>query len=197
MTSEHHVRLKPPGRVEDLFQRGKIVGLFGNPTTGKTTWALDASGHVLSQGGTVVYIDFDMYLSHLSDEHRGYAEKRLGVPLQGTDEFLLTMPDTLEMGRKVIDIALKEGTDLVVVDCVNMAMPKDHSPDLSDWNPRDTQGRRWREHTPEIREALQSAEKPPCVLLTISHRSWWLLKESPFWRDWQANTDVQFGLERK
>lgn len=98
--------------------KGRITQVYGHESCGKTTLALTVSASVCKAGGTVLFIDYENAISV------GYAAQ-LGVPVDDPSRFLLAQPDTLEDGFKIIYAMASAGVDLIVIDSVGAAIPKD------------------------------------------------------------------------
>ena len=91
--------------------RGRVVQVYGQPSAGKTTFALTASASIIKQGGTVCYIDYENAISI------PYA-KALGVPVEDSSRFILAQPMTVEEGADILNAMAMAGVDLIVVDSV-------------------------------------------------------------------------------
>jgi len=97
------------------YPRGRVVELFGNESSGKTTLALHAIAQVQSQGGVAAFVDAE----HALDV--SYARK-LGVRLE---ELLVSQPDTGEQALEITEHLVRSGAvDLVVVDSVAALVPR-------------------------------------------------------------------------
>ncbi len=95
--------------------RGRVVEIFGNESSGKTTLTLHAIAQVQAQGGVAAFIDAE----HALDVT--YARK-LGVRV---DELLISQPDTGEQALEITEHLVRSGAvDLVVVDSVAALVPK-------------------------------------------------------------------------
>ena len=95
--------------------RGRVVEIFGNESSGKTTLTLHAIAQVQAQGGVAAFIDAE----HALDV--GYARK-LGVRVE---ELLISQPDTGEQALEIVDALVRSGSvDLVVIDSVAALTPK-------------------------------------------------------------------------
>ncbi|PZR14387.1 MAG: recombinase RecA [Archangium gephyra] len=95
--------------------RGRVVEIFGNESSGKTTLTLHAIAQVQAQGGVAAFIDAE----HALDV--SYARK-LGVRV---DELLISQPDTGEQALEITEQLVRSGAiDLVVVDSVAALVPK-------------------------------------------------------------------------
>ena len=92
----------------------RIIELFGQEASGKTTLALDFIAQCQKAGGTAAIIDAE----HALDKE--YTAK-LGVNI---DDLLLSQPDTAEDCMEVIEALIRAGTDLVVLDSVEGMVPK-------------------------------------------------------------------------
>jgi recombination protein RecA len=97
--------------------RKRITQLWGYEGAGKTTLALTAAAATIRDGGVVVYVDWENAIV------LDYAVK-LGVPVSDSERFLLAQPSTLEEGMKIIQMAAVGGADLIVIDSVGAAVPK-------------------------------------------------------------------------
>ncbi len=95
--------------------RGRVVEIFGNESSGKTTLSLHAIAQVQAQGGVAAFIDAE----HALDV--GYARK-LGVRVE---ELLISQPDTGEQALEITEHLVRSGAvDLVVVDSVAALVPR-------------------------------------------------------------------------
>jgi recombination protein RecA len=97
------------------YPRGRVVEIFGNESSGKTTLTLHAIAQVQAQGGVAAFIDAE----HALDV--SYARK-LGVR---TEELLISQPDTGEQALEITEHLVRSGAvDLIVVDSVAALVPK-------------------------------------------------------------------------
>jgi recombination protein RecA len=97
------------------FPRGRVVEIFGNESSGKTTLTLHAIAQVQALGGVAAFIDAE----HALDV--GYARK-LGVRVE---ELLISQPDTGEQALEITEHLVRSGAvDLVVVDSVAALVPR-------------------------------------------------------------------------
>ncbi len=97
------------------FPRGRVVEIFGNESSGKTTLSLHAIAQVQAQGGVAAFIDAE----HALDV--SYARK-LGVRVE---ELLISQPDTGEQALEITEHLVRSGAvDLVVVDSVAALVPR-------------------------------------------------------------------------
>ena len=95
--------------------KGRVVEIFGNESSGKTTLTLHAIAQVQAQGGVAAFIDAE----HALDV--SYARK-LGVRV---DELLISQPDTGEQALEITEQLVRSGAiDLIVVDSVAALVPK-------------------------------------------------------------------------
>ncbi len=95
--------------------RGRVVEIFGNESSGKTTLTLHAIAQVQAQGGVAAFIDAE----HALDVT--YARK-LGVRVE---ELLIAQPDTGEQALEITEQLVRSGAvDLVVVDSVAALVPR-------------------------------------------------------------------------
>src|ERR1700682_5536038 len=97
------------------YPRGRVVEIFGNESSGKTTLALHAIAQVQAQGGVAAFVDAE----HALDVT--YARK-LGVRIE---ELLISQPDTGEQALEITETLVRSGAvDLVVIDSVAALVPK-------------------------------------------------------------------------
>ncbi len=95
--------------------KGRIIEIYGQESSGKTTVALHAVAQVQKAGGTAAFIDAE----HALDPE--YA-KNLGVDIEN---LLVSQPDTGEQALEIADILIRSGgVDLIVVDSVAALVPK-------------------------------------------------------------------------
>jgi recombination protein RecA len=95
--------------------RGRVVEIYGNEASGKTTLSLHIAAEAQKKGGVVGFIDAE----HALDPQ--YARK-LGVD---TDEILISQPDSGEQALEIAEILVRSGAlDVVIVDSVAALVPK-------------------------------------------------------------------------
>lgn len=97
------------------FPRGRIVEIYGQESSGKTTVALQAIACAQVAGGTAAFIDVE----HALDPT--YA-RALGVDL---DRMLLCQPDSAEQALEVTDQLIRSGgIAIIVIDSVAALVPR-------------------------------------------------------------------------
>jgi len=97
------------------YPRGRIIEIFGQESSGKTTLTLHAIASVQKENGRVLFVDAE----HALD--LDYA-KKLGVD---TDNMILSQPDYGEQALEICETMIRSGgIDLVVVDSVAALVPK-------------------------------------------------------------------------
>ena len=95
--------------------RGRIVGIFGPGSSGKTTLALHVIAEAQKSGGTCAFVDAEHALDPV------YARK-LGV---NVDELLISQPDAGEQALEIADTLVRSGAiDILVVDSVAALVPR-------------------------------------------------------------------------
>ncbi len=95
--------------------RGRVVEIFGNEASGKTTLAYHIAAEAQRQGGVAAFIDAE----HALDPT--YAQA-VGV---NVDELLLSQPDTGEQALDIADMLIRSGAvDVVVIDSVAALVPR-------------------------------------------------------------------------
>ncbi len=97
------------------FPRGRVVEVFGNESSGKTTLTLHAIAQVQALGGVAAFIDAEHALDIT------YARK-LGVRVE---ELLVSQPDTGEQALEITEQLVRSGAvDLIVIDSVAALVPR-------------------------------------------------------------------------
>ena len=95
--------------------RGRIVEIFGNESSGKTTLALHAVANSQKQGGVAAYIDAE----HALDPSWA---KRIGVDLES---LLVSQPSNAEEALKIAEMLIKSNAvDIIVIDSVAALVPR-------------------------------------------------------------------------
>lgn len=95
--------------------RGRVIEIYGQESSGKTTIALHAIAEAQRGGGVAAFIDVEHALDPL------YASK-LGVDL---DHLLISQPDTGEQALEIAEALVRSGAvDIVVVDSVAALVPR-------------------------------------------------------------------------
>lgn len=114
--------------------RKRIMQLWGHEAAGKSTLALTVAASVCQSGGSVLYLDWE----HAVDT--AYAGD-LGVKVDDPNHFLLSQPNTMEDGLKIVWVAASQGVDLIVIDSVGAAVPeKVYNRKLSEMGDREQVG---------------------------------------------------------
>lgn len=95
--------------------RGRVVEIYGQESSGKTTIALHAIAEAQRSGGIAAFIDVEHALDPV------YAS-RLGVDL---DQLLISQPDTGEQALEIAEALVRSGAvDIIVVDSVAALVPR-------------------------------------------------------------------------
>jgi len=95
--------------------RGRIIEIFGQESSGKTTLALHILAQAQKQGGSAAFIDAE----HALDP--SYARK-LGVNL---DDLLISQPDTGEQALEIAESLIRSNAiDVIVIDSVAALVPR-------------------------------------------------------------------------
>lgn len=94
---------------------GRVIEIYGAPSSGKTSMALFILGQVQKQKGKVMFIDMEASFD------KSFSEK-LGV---NTDNLFLSQPETGEEAFSIIEeIAKTNEMDVIVVDSVSSLVPR-------------------------------------------------------------------------
>ena len=95
--------------------RGRVIEIFGNEATGKTTLAFHILSETQKMGGIGAFIDAE----HALDID--YA-KKIGV---NTDELLISQPDSGEQALEIVESLIRtKAVDAIVIDSVAALTPK-------------------------------------------------------------------------
>lgn len=95
--------------------RGRVVEIFGQEASGKTTLALHVVANAQREGGIACYIDAE----HALDP--AFA-KKIGVDI---DNLLVSQPDTAEQALEICESLVRSNAvDVIVVDSVAALVPK-------------------------------------------------------------------------
>ena len=95
--------------------KGRVIEVYGQEASGKTTLALQAIAQVQAAGGTAAFVDAE----HALDS--AYAAK-LGVQL---DDLLVSQPDNGEQALEITETLVRSGAvDMVVIDSVAALTPR-------------------------------------------------------------------------
>ena len=91
------------------YPRGRIIEVYGQESSGKTTLTLHAIAEAQKKGGTAAFIDAE----HAFDPN--YA-KKIGVD---TDTLIISQPDNGEQALEIVDSLVRSGAiDIIVIDSV-------------------------------------------------------------------------------
>ncbi|KAG0498029.1 hypothetical protein HPP92_002720 [Vanilla planifolia] len=97
------------------FPKGRVVEIYGQEASGKTTLALHVIAESQKTGGYCAFVDAE----HALDPALAEA---IGVK---TDNLLLSQPDSGEQALSLVDTLIRSGSvDVVVVDSVAALVPK-------------------------------------------------------------------------
>jgi len=95
--------------------RGRIIEIFGNESSGKTTLALHIVAEVQKRGGQIAFVDAE----HALDPE--YA-KKIGVKI---NDLLISQPDSGEQALQIVEALVRSGSvDAIIVDSVAALTPK-------------------------------------------------------------------------
>jgi len=95
--------------------RGRVVEIFGQESSGKTTLSLSIAAQSQKNGGIAAFIDAE----HALDPE--YA-KKIGVDV---DNLYISQPDTGEQALEIADTLVRSGAvDVIIIDSVAALVPK-------------------------------------------------------------------------
>ena len=97
------------------YPRGRVIEIFGQEPSGKTTLTLHAIAEAQKLGGSAAFIDAE----HAFDP--SYA-KKIGIDV---DNLIISQPDNGEQALEIVDGLVRSGAvDIIVVDSVAALTPK-------------------------------------------------------------------------
>lgn len=97
------------------FPRGRVIEIFGDEASGKTTLALHVVAEVQKKKGTVAFVDAE----HALDPE--YA-KKIGVKIEN---LLISQPDTGEQALDIVEtLTRSNAVDAIVIDSVAALTPR-------------------------------------------------------------------------
>ena len=97
------------------YPRGRVIEIFGQESSGKTTLTLHAIAEAQKLGGSAAFIDAE----HAFDP--SYA-KKIGIDV---DNLIISQPDNGEQALEIVDGLVRSGAvDSIVVDSVAALTPK-------------------------------------------------------------------------
>ena len=97
------------------YPRGRVIEIFGQESSGKTTLTLHAIAEAQKLGGSAAFIDAE----HAVDP--SYA-KKIGIDV---DNLIISQPDNGEQALEIVDGLVRSGAvDIIVVDSVAALTPK-------------------------------------------------------------------------
>ncbi len=95
--------------------RGRVIEIYGQEATGKTTLALQILAEAQKMGGVVAFVDVENALDPL------YARK-IGMDV---DNLLLAQPDSGEQALEIVETLVRSGAvDAVAIDSVAALVPR-------------------------------------------------------------------------
>ncbi len=136
--------------------KGRIIEIYGPPSSGKTTLTLHAIAEVQKEGGTVAFIDAEHALDPV------YAAA-VGVDV---NSLLLCQPNNAEDALNTIDMLAGSGAvDMIILDSVAALVPKaELEGDVGDNLP----GLHARLMSQALRKITGKAEKKNCTIVFIN-----------------------------
>jgi recombination protein RecA len=97
------------------YPKGRIIEIYGQESSGKTTLTLHAIAELQKEGGSAAFIDAEHALDPI------YAQN-IGVNL---DELLLSQPSCGEEALDIVERIVKDGNiDLIIIDSVAALTPR-------------------------------------------------------------------------
>ena len=97
------------------YPRGRVIEIFGQESSGKTTLTLHAIAEAQKLGGSAAFIDAEHAFDH------SYA-KKIGIDV---DNLIISQPDNGEQALEIVDGLVRSGAvDIIVVDSVAALTPK-------------------------------------------------------------------------
>ena len=138
------------------YPRGRVIEIFGQESSGKTTLTLHAIAEAQKLGGSAAFIDAE----HAFDP--SYA-KKIGIDV---DNLIISQPDNGEQALEIVDGLVRSGAvDIIVVDSVAALTPKTEiDGEMGDSN----MGVHARLMSQALRKITGSISKANCVVMFIN-----------------------------
>ena len=138
------------------YPRGRVIEIFGQESSGKTTLTLHAIAEAQKLGGSAAFIDAE----HAFDP--SYA-KKIGIDV---DNLIISQPDNGEQALEIVDGLVRSGAvDIIVVDSVAALTPKTEiDGEMGD----STMGVHARLMSQALRKITGSISKANCVVMFIN-----------------------------
>lgn len=138
------------------YPRGRIIEIYGNESSGKTSLALHAIAKAQEEGGNAAIIDVE----HALDLQ--YAQK-LGV---NVSSLILSQPDNAEQALEICDALVRSGSiDVLVLDSVAALVPKaEIEGEMGDSH----MGLQARMMSQALRKLTAAVSQSKCVLIFIN-----------------------------
>lgn len=138
------------------FPKGRIIEIFGEDGSGRTTIGLELIAQCQKLGGTCVYVDVDHALS------MDYV-RSLGIDMQS---FKLAQPDCAEQALDVVDVfGRSNAVDLIVVDTVSALVSK---AELEDVIGSDHKADQARIMSQALRKITANINRTGCIVVFIN-----------------------------
>ena len=138
------------------YPRGRVIEIFGQESSGKTTLTLHAIAEAQKLGGSAAFIDAE----HAFDP--SYA-KKIGIDV---DNLIISQPDNGEQALEIVDGLVRSGAvDIIVVDSVAALTPKTEiDGEMGD----SKMGVHARLMSQALRKSTGSISKANCVVMFIN-----------------------------
>lgn len=102
--------------IGEGIPRGRLIEVYGSPSSGKTTMALFMAGQIQKQGHRIAFIDVEQ-------AYNGEWAEKLGVNLD-PDKMIVSQPTTIEETFDIVSALVATNmVDLVIVDSVEAMIP--------------------------------------------------------------------------
>lgn len=129
--------------------RGRFSLIYGLPGSGKTTIALQTCATICNDGGTAIYIDWE------NEVEPKYAQA-LGVPITDRSKFILYQPTTLEEGLTIMVKMAEQGVDLIIMDSIGAAVPREFFEKKEGDTPQiGLNARKWSNYLPKFKKVVK------------------------------------------
>lgn len=136
--------------------KGRIIEIYGQESSGKTTLTLHCAAELQKQGGICAFIDAEHALDPV------YARK-LGVDI---DNLIISQPDTGEQALEICDTLVRSGAvNMVIIDSVAALVPRaEIEGDMGDSLP----GLQARLMSQALRKLTASISRSHCTVIFIN-----------------------------
>lgn len=181
--------------------KGRLTQIWGEESSGKTTFCLTLAARTIRDGGEVLYVDWEHALEPK------YSSRIMGHNIGASDWFLWAQPDTLEEGIQLMLLFAASGGALVIIDSVGAAITKNQDemkPSEVGTGSKGGDGigaaaRRWNDFLPKLKKLCNKTGTTVCAISQtrdkIGAMGYGPKKNIQGGNAWKFYAAVRFGLK--